>query len=928
MDAATSRLSERAGPPDVEAISVAVRSGAAERRSDVGRLDSETIDECRAVLVADPPARRARVDLALDRRLGFEELLEVAERAAPAVLLLLGDGRRSPLRLGRPDPLTVSLSFAPDPWCGSDDRFAIAVAILAALIESDLPRSLLAHPPLCVPRPRRASIDILQRYANGEATVGRGRFTPLPAVTANGQPLSVQAQKSLTSLVLHAERTIGRLVARDRHEHLVATIVGEAPMPSDVRPTARRRAWQDTPVKPTETVALIDIAPELALDDTGGRQPLARMARALSRQSPFDIVVCPWHRVRLQARAVTVEGEAVCASAGRLSERTLPATPVGAMLYYPLGVDGDKPASETAEREAVERLRRRRVPVGDARRRRLVEFLLIAAEARGVVTNLAGRHGSWWRKDRLEFGLRAYSRATGRTINRPQTFVVAGAQVSGVLDAFARRGLPAIVKPALGTGGDGVQVVQPGGRALVFDDLNYVVQDLPQQLLLAGDRKVDVRFYLTLDTTTRRGSRRLPPVFVRAAPAPYQPGRLASEITNTAFRQRRGLPVGIRPLDGVTEWSPEIRAQIRTGLDALTDELLDAIFWAFGRGPRRALLWGLDALPVLTEDGVELSLLELNVYPTLYRDDSTCDGIVDAMLRYGYAPAVRAGSRGFRPLSRRRAHGHLKPALGTLLTLWPTHPTAVRLHEACRQRNVNLLVSDVVDPRCDFVFQWGYEVDRQPTDIQQFCLDAGIDLINPNVLGKGAQYRALSRAGLPIPEAKVCRSLSDGLAAAWELGFPVVCKPLFGTLSRGVLLLGDEEALVQAWTGPPRLIQRYVPQGNRAARILTVGTHVTHAVMRHAHDGFHATWDMGRTADLEPYDPPADVELLAVEASQTLGVDVGAVDLVPTPTGPMVLEVNHRRVEFHVAELHGRDAIEQIASYLAGRAEAKRAAGE
>ena len=113
---------------------------------------------------------------------------------------------------------------------------------------------------------------------------------------------------------------------------------------------------------------------------------------------------------------------------------------------------------------------------------------------------------------------------------------------------------------------------------------------------------------------------------------------------------------------------------------------------------------------------------------------------------------------------------------------------------------------------------------------------------------------------------------------------------------------------------------------NRAVRLLTVGTRVTHAVMRHAHDGFHATWDMGRTADLEPYDPPPDAELLAVESSQILGVDVGAVDLVPTATGPVILEVNHRRVEFHVSELHGHDAIEQIASYVVQRAEAKRAA--
>jgi RimK-like ATP-grasp domain/Tubulin-tyrosine ligase family len=931
---AATGIAEAAEGLRVEAVRFAVRL----RREPAVRSEGlpcsvEAIDACRNLLdahaVGESPRPRLEIELRLDAPLAGGRLVAIAERVAPALLVLLGDGSGAPLRLVQSGP-SLKLSFSLDRTSCSEHALAAGLGVLVALAEAaDLPASLLAHPPICASRRDGATVAILQRYPNGEPTIARGRLTPLPAVTETGEQISVHAQKSLMALMLFAEGDVARFVAPSGGAALAASVLGEATLAVDRRHRVSLRRWHDEPVSPVRTVALVDVEAELSLDPRGTGRPLARMARALSRQNRFEtVVVCPWHSLHLRARTVEVAGDLVFASEGELYPARLDTTQLDALLYYPIGTPNalEVPGSEPREQDALERLRRRRVRVRDADRRSIVERLLFAAEARGVLTNLAGRHGSWWRKDRLEFGLRAYTRATGRLVRRPQTFVVTGSQVAGVLDAFARRGLSCIVKPATGTAGEGLQIVQPGGVALALADVNYVVQELPASPLLVGDKKVDLRFYLQIDTTARRASRRLPPVFVRPAPAPFEPGRLVSEVTNTAYRERLNLPVAIRPLEAVDEWSPELRAWIRGELDAISDELLDALFWAFGRGPRRALLWGLDALPVLGETGPELQLLELNVYPTLYRGDPVCDDTVDAMLRYGYGASLLGAARGFRQLRPRRTRPRSEDTvLGTLLTRWPRHPTASALQEACRMRSVALQIADSVDPRSDFVFQWGYEEAEQPREVQRFCLDAGIDLINPNVLGKGAQYRALSAAGVPIPEARICRTLEQALGAAWDLRFPVVMKPIFGTLSRGVVLVEDEEALVREWTGRPRLVQRLLPEGNRAVRLLVVGTRVTHAVMRHAHDGFHATWDMGRTATLEPYDPSVDVAMLAVEACQTLGVDIGGVDLVPSPGGPSILEVNHRRVEFHVAPLHGRDAIEQIATYLTERAFAKRA---
>jgi ribosomal protein S6--L-glutamate ligase len=196
----------------------------------------------------------------------------------------------------------------------------------------------------------------------------------------------------------------------------------------------------------------------------------------------------------------------------------------------------------------------------------------------------------------------------------------------------------------------------------------------------------------------------------------------------------------------------------------------------------------------------------------------------------------------------------------------------------------------------------------------------GVPLLNPRIVGKWRQIECFRAAAVPVPDSALVATADEAARAAAEIGYPVVLKPLYGSYSSGVVLARGPHELRRAWQPRHRLVQRYLPDGNRCARLLVVGDRVTHAVIRAARDGFPATYDHGRMAVLEPFVAGPGDESIAVAAAKAIGVSIGGVDLVQTPTGPLVLEVNHRGVEFHVAALHGADALDQVAEFVRSRA--------
>jgi hypothetical protein len=321
---------------------------------------------------------------------------------------------------------------------------------------------------------------------------------------------------------------------------------------------------------------------------------------------------------------------------------------VDALWFYPVTTEA-APAVTDAEHAALERMRKRGVSISRLRRHDVIAHLLLESARRGVVTNAPGPLGRWGRKDQLEYQLRWFTRMTGKNVPRPETHPVVGAQLAPVLANFGSRGLDCIIKPADGARSEGVRLVPSNGASPpIADAAQVIVQELVKQPLLSGGSKVDLRVYLLVDGASRADSRRLDPILVRVASAPYQRLREAAEITNTSYRRRLGLPPHIAPLADIDTIAQPIRQEIIAGVDALATDLLDAVFlwketqdWSGNRTAARLLIWGLDVLMAVKEDGhVSCNLLEVNVYPQLFRGDPICDSLVDRLMLEDYLPAL------------------------------------------------------------------------------------------------------------------------------------------------------------------------------------------------------------------------------------------------------------------------------------------------
>jgi ribosomal protein S6--L-glutamate ligase len=154
----------------------------------------------------------------------------------------------------------------------------------------------------------------------------------------------------------------------------------------------------------------------------------------------------------------------------------------------------------------------------------------------------------------------------------------------------------------------------------------------------------------------------------------------------------------------------------------------------------------------------------------------------------------------------------------------------------------------------------------------------------------------LAAAGLPILATAFARrpedvqSVLDGVGGA-----PCVIKFVTGTQGVGVMLAESErgaQSIIEALHAAKRdlLIQQFAA-GTTDARLFVVGKRVIAAMTRSAQAGdFRANLHRGASAQVLHPDPP--LARLAVDATRTLGLECAGVDVVATPDGPAILEVN------------------------------------
>ena len=127
-----------------------------------------------------------------------------------------------------------------------------------------------------------------------------------------------------------------------------------------------------------------------------------------------------------------------------------------------------------------------------------------------------------------------------------------------------------------------------------------------------------------------------------------------------------------------------------------------------------------------------------------------------------------------------------------------------------------------------------------------------------------------------------------------ELGLPVVAKFAFGSQGREVFLLenaNDVFEFQKKHFNTHHLYQEFIASSKGTdQRVYVVGKNAVASIIRENKSDFRSNIAIGgtaRKADILP-----ETEDLCVNISNTLGLDFCGIDLLITPNGPMVCEVN------------------------------------
>lgn len=149
----------------------------------------------------------------------------------------------------------------------------------------------------------------------------------------------------------------------------------------------------------------------------------------------------------------------------------------------------------------------------------------------------------------------------------------------------------------------------------------------------------------------------------------------------------------------------------------------------------------------------------------------------------------------------------------------------------------------------------------------------------------------LARAGVATPPAYVVQTASQLDVALSALG-EVVVKPVYGSLGIGVERLRDRPRLLARLEEQGALyLQQFVADATLDVRAFVIGDRVAAALAREPREGeFRGNLRLGARARSIELDEMA--ARAAVRATQVVGLEYAGVDLLLSPRGVEVLEIN------------------------------------
>ncbi len=157
---------------------------------------------------------------------------------------------------------------------------------------------------------------------------------------------------------------------------------------------------------------------------------------------------------------------------------------------------------------------------------------------------------------------------------------------------------------------------------------------------------------------------------------------------------------------------------------------------------------------------------------------------------------------------------------------------------------------------------------------------------------------ALALAGVPTLRTVVAFSIKGALEAAETFGYPVVLKPVGGSWGRLLAKANSPQSLTTILEQKQQLgthhhsvvyLQEYVQKPGRDIRVLVIGDEVIAASYRSAG---HWITNVARGATSTRCEVTPEIAEIAIDAVRAVGATLAGIDLVETPDGLKVIEVN------------------------------------
>ena len=202
----------------------------------------------------------------------------------------------------------------------------------------------------------------------------------------------------------------------------------------------------------------------------------------------------------------------------------------------------------------------------------------------------------------------------------------------------------------------------------------------------------------------------------------------------------------------------------------------------------------------------------------------------------------------------------------------------------------------------------------------------GIPVVNPSVVAErcGDKYvtsQLLAQHGIPTPRVLMAFDADSALQAVDAMGYPCVLKPVVGSWGRLLAKIDNPSMAAAIIEHKASLgvnhqifyVQEYIEKPGRDIRAFVVGEEAICAIYRTSENWITNTARGGEASNC-PITP--EIADLCQQTAQIIGPGLLAIDLLETPDGLTIIEVNHTMEFRNSIHTTGVNIPERMVAYL------------